>query len=145
MVRRTERLVDPRSRHSSRQGQVLFLERKGSVDPNVASQAACLAVIFAISLGKERLVKVRGSETESSQQSMGSVLPSGTNTSAKSGSFGVGCDDDNPPDHNPERDCRRRVYFVDQWSIKHPHRNVVVGLCQRFMEVGRRTESLGTQ
>jgi len=22
------------------------------------------------------------------------------------------------------------VYFVDQWSIKHRHQNVVVGLCQ---------------
>jgi hypothetical protein len=39
------------------------------------SQVAYLAVISAISLGKERLVQVRGPKTKSSQQSMGSVLP----------------------------------------------------------------------
>lgn len=95
---RTERPVTPEIAHSPERVND-GLRLTGWVDPNVVSQAACLAVSFLMSLGKEKLVKVRGPKTESSQQSMGSVLPSGTNTSAKSRCFGVRCDDDNPSDH----------------------------------------------
>lgn len=91
----------------------------GFVDLNMASQAVCLAVNFAISEGQEESVEVRGVMPESNRQLRVMALPSGSNTSAMSGCFRVGCGDDDPQTVTFERGHRWRVYFVDQRSIKH--------------------------
>lgn len=57
MVQRTERQVRPSSTFPERVNDAFDY---GLVDPNTASQTVCLAVIFAISLGKRGWTEVRG-------------------------------------------------------------------------------------
>jgi hypothetical protein len=96
------------------------------------SQVVYLAVIFAISLGKERLAQVRGQNPRAaSSQWVRCYHPERIHL-RKVGVSELGVMTITHPTTSFKRVRRRRVYFVDQWSIKHRHQNVVVGLCQCY-------------